>query len=353
MSPQHVINRYPQPINHSTIFKTFDSDIDKWTAKIGILGKSFNELGTAVDNAFKAVIDNIDNFDENVGFWESLKNNLFSKNDSNKDWIKNSLGEIISKENIDSYIKELDLESAKNKIKEIFDWQEDINNGETTWNEYFDTCKGGNEYIIDLIKNTNDLSKLTGEDLVKANQQAREATIAHNAALQQQTLGAKAATVATKALAIAGNMIAMWAISEVISIVAEKIDDLIHSAQNASEAMDELASESRSRLDELQDEADTIKDLISKYEELANSETYDSSTHSEIKDIQEQITELVGTQANNLDLVNDKLDEELEKLRKIAFEEASETLDQAVANYINIEKRKSKNQNKDFLFLCI
>ena len=48
------------------IFKTFDSDIDKWTAKIGIFGKSFNELVTAANNAFKSVINNLDNFDENV-----------------------------------------------------------------------------------------------------------------------------------------------------------------------------------------------------------------------------------------------------------------------------------------------
>ena len=98
------INRYPQPIiTYSTIFKTFDSDIDKWTSKIGIFGKSFNELGTAVNDAFKSVIDNLDNFDENVGFWESLKNNLFSKK-SDKDWIKDSFGNIISKENIDGII---------------------------------------------------------------------------------------------------------------------------------------------------------------------------------------------------------------------------------------------------------
>lgn len=44
MSPQHVINRYPQPINNSMIFKTFNSDIDKWIAKIGVLGKSFNDI---------------------------------------------------------------------------------------------------------------------------------------------------------------------------------------------------------------------------------------------------------------------------------------------------------------------
>ena len=54
------------------IFKTFDNDIDKWTAKIGIFGKSFNELGNAVRDAFKTTIDNIDNFDEDISFWDAL-----------------------------------------------------------------------------------------------------------------------------------------------------------------------------------------------------------------------------------------------------------------------------------------
>ena len=30
------------------IFKTFDNKIDKWTSKIGIFGKSFNEPGTVI-----------------------------------------------------------------------------------------------------------------------------------------------------------------------------------------------------------------------------------------------------------------------------------------------------------------
>ena len=39
------------------IFKTFDGKIDKWTPKIGVFRKSFNELGTAVNYTFKSVID--------------------------------------------------------------------------------------------------------------------------------------------------------------------------------------------------------------------------------------------------------------------------------------------------------
>lgn len=99
------------------IFKTFENnDIDKWTSKIGIFGKSFNELGTIINNVFKTYLNDIDDFDKNISFWDALKENLFSKDDN---WIKNSLGEIVSKDNIDSYIKELDLDSAKQKLLDI------------------------------------------------------------------------------------------------------------------------------------------------------------------------------------------------------------------------------------------
>ena len=76
------------------IFKTFNNDIDKWTAKIGIFGKSFNELGTAINNAFQEYIDNIDNLDEDVSLWDALKNNLAPKNENGESWLKNSLGQL-------------------------------------------------------------------------------------------------------------------------------------------------------------------------------------------------------------------------------------------------------------------
>ena len=59
---------------------------------------------------------------------------------------------------------------------------------EASWDEFFDECKNDNEYIIDVVKNTEDLSKLTGEDLVAANQKARVSALAYNAALKQQTI---------------------------------------------------------------------------------------------------------------------------------------------------------------------
>lgn len=249
------------------IFNTFENnDIDKWTAKIGLFGKSFNELGMAINSAFKTYIDNIDNFDKDISFGDALKQNLFSKDDN---WIKNSLGEIVSKDNIDSYIKELDLDSAKEKAKSIFDFSEDVKNGEASWDEYFNTCKGGNEYIIDVVKSTDDLSKLTGEDLVVANQKARASAIAHNNALKQQTLGAKAANVALKGLAMAGNMLVSLGISAIISLTIKGLDNLVHAADNAKESAESFSNSFKSMNEEFTSNDSKLSDLQKQYDKLS------------------------------------------------------------------------------------
>lgn len=283
------------------IFKTFDSKIDKWTSKIGVFGKSFNELGTAVNNAFKSVIDNLDNFDEDVGLWESLKNNLFSKK-ADKDWIKNSLGDIISKENIDSYIEQLDLETAKEKIVNIFNHETLVKQNKKSWQDYFGTLDDGESYIVDLIKNTDDLSKLTGEDLVKANQQARASTLAHNEAIKAQTFSAKAGKVALQTLATVGNMFVMWAISKGIELAVKGIDNLIFSAEHCKERVDELMSSYQSALDTANSNAKTVEDLAARYEKLSKGvnslgETYGLTAEEtkEYHDICNKIADMFPT----------------------------------------------------------
>ena len=241
------------------IFKTFDSDIDKWTAKIGIFGKSFHDPGIAINDPFTSAVDNIDNLDKNVGFWESLKNNLFRRD--NKDFIRNTLGEIVSKENIDSYIAELDLSSAKEKLKGIFSWEETGN----SWEKYFEGLDEGEDYIKDLIKNTDNLSKLEGQDLVNACNDAREAVIAHNKQLENMSFKAKAGQAALKGLAIVGNMLATWAIFKGIELAVKAIDELAHSAEHCKERVDELMSSYQSNLSTATSNAEKLEELADRY----------------------------------------------------------------------------------------
>lgn len=145
----------------------------------------------------------------------------------------------------------------------------------------------GEEYIIDVIKNTDDLSKLTGEDLVAANQEARTSTIAHNEALKQQTLGAKAGQIALKGLALAGNMIASWALAKGLELVVKGIDNLIHASENAREAMNDAVSEYKSAQSEVKDLNSELKTTNDRIDELNAKQNLSFVEKDELNTLQE------------------------------------------------------------------
>ena len=246
------------------IFKTFQSDLDGISNKIGFSKRSFAEWGKQVSASFKESEGGINSFKK------ALKTAFSVPIKKDNSWIKNEFGEIVDKENIDSYIPQLVKEDASNLAQKIREQSIAVANAKDGWEDYFAQLKGKNQgYIIDLIKNTDDLSKLTGEDLVKANQQARASALAHNEVIKAQTLSAKAGTVALKALSIAGNMIAMWAISKGLELAVKGIDELAHSAEHCAERVDDLMSNYKSTTSTLHDNAKAISELSDRYDKLS------------------------------------------------------------------------------------
>lgn len=138
--------------------------------------------------------------------------------------------------------------------------------------------------------------------------------------------------------------VAIFALCKVIKNYAD-------AAREAADANDEMARKSRDKVAEMQDEAATLSELIAKYKELASSETQDSTTRDEIRSIQDDITDLVGMQAKNLDLVNGKLDDEIQKLDDVMKLQAMATLDTATANYHNARKAAKSAMGDDSLLL--
>ena len=321
------------------IFNTFNNDAEKWTSKIGMFGKSFDELRNSVNNSFKEIIDNIDNFDKDVNFWESFKNNLAPKDDSGKSFIRNSLGEIISQDNIDSYIKELDISSAKDIQKEILSIAEDVNAGNITWDDYFEIQeKTNNKYINETIKNTKDLSKLTADDLVQANQKARSNVIAHNNALNQQTLSAKASKLALQGLALAGNMLVSMGISLVVSKAIEYFTELANTVNNTREAAEGFSNSISEYNSNLSKNKSSLNDLNSRYKELSKGVgtfgqnlTLSTSEYEEYKNIISQVSDIMpdlalryNEQGEKIGFVKDKLYDLNEEYKKYQQNEALE-----------------------------
>lgn len=275
------------------IFKTFDDGkIDKWTAKIGIFGKSFNELGTAINNAFQSTINNIDNFDNDIGFWKSLKDNLFPK----KEDIQSKMIDV------DALIPKIDDNTAQGILGTIREIEDGVHSEYKTFQELYDTGDKQNQWIAEYAQNTKGQIRST-EGVIQANQQARESAIAYNNGLKQMTLGAKAANVAIKGLSIAGNMLVGMGISFVISKISTAIDNHIHRVEKAQEAIKEITSAITEMNDKLKDTSKTVKDSGKRFAELAQGVnqltgknlTLNTEDYEEFLDLSNQLAELFPT----------------------------------------------------------
>ena len=155
-------------------------------------------------------------------------------------------------------------------------------------------------------------------------------------------VSATAKTIALQAATMALNAAVSMGITAAISLAVKGFDKLINSAKRASDAANEAFSESNSKVQQNKEEIKTLDELIQKYKELRKNENLDTDGRKQVKNLQNDIADLVGTQAQNLDLVNGKLDEEISKLDEISTKQAKNAYDIAGANYRNAVKANEK-----------
>lgn len=155
-------------------------------------------------------------------------------------------------------------------------------------------------------------------------------------------LKAKVATIALRVASAALNTVVTMGISWAISALISKIGELINAEQTAYNQAKEVAEASREKIENISNEQNSLSELIEKYKELAKSDMTDSTNRAEIKDIQDEITKLVGAQADNLDLVNGKLDEELAKLKDIQSTQLQTNISTFEKAYVDAADEASK-----------
>lgn len=120
--------------------------------------------------------------------------------------------------------------------------------------------------------------------------------------LEQIPKVSKAGQVALKGLAMAGNMLAMWAIGEVIGLAIEGLDNLVNSTEYAKERAEGFTSSIKEFQNEVFDGSQKISELSSKYNELADgvdnaghNMSLTSEQYSEYKDVVSQLSDLMPT----------------------------------------------------------
>lgn len=280
-SPQLTDSQVSTTCIFSMIFKTFNSDSDKVLSKIGILGKSFEQIGTSIRQR-KIEIDNLigamskkEANAEVGGFWSYLFGN-----------------ESIKEKPIDlSKFIELDEIKASNLLKSLQEIEVASKTNISVWQEHFSTLSDGQKWQIEFVKN-NDLQKTSTEDLVKANQQARASALAHNEAIKAQTLSAKAGKVALQALATVGNMFAIWAFTKAIQLAVTAIDNYIHRVEKAKEAMESSVSSYETTKSELESINSELKTQSKRMDELLAKDKLTYVEKGELEELQAITKEL-------------------------------------------------------------
>lgn len=273
------------------VFNQLDTELDGVINKFGILKTSYADI----INAFKS---------------DGLRGAL------NSVWAGNG-------------ITKSDVENIK-KYNTLID--EGINSQSAFYRTMLSSSKGAQE----LVASCNGFA-VSQKKIDEATKNSTSSLIAN-----------KAAMISMKAATIALNAALSMGLSWVISKVCEGLDYLIHLSEKLYEEAKEDAAESKENADALREEYDQVTELIKKYKELAKSDTQDSSTREEIANIQQEITDLVGDQASNLDLVNGKLDEQLDKLYEIQNVGNGSTVNRMIdANRVAFSDAKKEAEKVD------
>lgn len=180
-----------------------------------------------------------------------------------------------------------------------------------------------------------------GKSLSKQQQKqmaAELATRSHSASLKEW-----AANMALSVKAAAKNFISspVAIISAITTIASVGINAIRNAQEKAKQAAEENEQKVNDVASAANDQREQLNDLIAQYSKLASAGDFDSSSREQARSIQDQITELVGSQANNLDLVNGKLDDEVSKLKNISAEQAKQN-----ANALQTKVESATNKYK-------
>ena len=122
-----------------------------------------------------------------------------------QDYFRNEANEIVTSKNIDTFIPKMTETEAENKLRELQIYDRETRSGTAFWPDKFKNYGDNEKWLTSFVQN-KDLQHASPEDLIEANEKAREAAIAHNEAIKAQTLSAKLGQTAMNGLSMALNI---------------------------------------------------------------------------------------------------------------------------------------------------
>lgn len=123
-----------------------------------------------------------------------------------------------------------------------------------------------------------------------------------------------------------------WTLGITAAIAA--ISTLKSAIENYYRTQRNIIAESANTITENVEKSQNVVDIVKKYKEIAKDGVIETDELETARSLQAQITSLVGDQATNLDLVNGKIETQIELLSGVSKEQANAAKNQAKASYI-------------------
>ena len=265
---------------------------------------------------------------------------------TNKNWLGSGQGFSfawnIGKENFEKDIALLD--DYNDRIIGLGNSTSDLQAKQIIWN---DTIGQGSQNLKTMVK--------VSDKAAVSSSAYRTAMMGTAGSIKGVGVASKIAAVGVNMLRTALNMLINIAIGLVISGIIALFTKIANSAEEAKQKAEDYATSLKEEAQAAKETSESIRELIAQYLALSNAKdgVWSVDEQKELVVIQDQIADLIGIQADNLDLVNGKLDEEYEKLLNIYGIVAQDEYDTAESAYVK-SKEKLENGysiNKDDLSL--
>ena len=147
-----------------------------------------------------------------------------------------------------------------------------------------------------------------------------------SASLKGVATSSKLAAVGMKALSIAGNMLTGLAISFLLDGIITLFDNIVNGADNAKESLAQFTSSFSDSIDKLDEENKSVNELVNRYVTLVATTDDLSTVKDDLNTIQDNLIDKYGNEAKSLDLLNDKMSENIKKIKEWKKEKAESEL---------------------------
>lgn len=174
--------------------------------------------------------------------------------------------------------------------------------------------------------------------------------------LGEMTLGAKAATVVTKALAVAGNMLLIWGISKVFEIAVSSINNYIHRVEKAREKLEETISEIESVESEIAQVNKQIDELLSQDALTITDENDLKRLQLENKELEARLKLLTAQKEAETKDLNEKIEKDYKRdftgRTQVVWEGTGEYATNVYGQEYEIQKQVEYNR-ETYFYDCV